>query len=100
MYETFVAIGDSFTEGLDDRRPDGSYRGWAEDAQRASTYFAPWLGRKLRDRSAGDFVDPKLPELTAMSTIPRARTTADHRPTVSNRPTRAPARGPIRGTPT
>jgi hypothetical protein len=30
MYETFVALGDSFTEGLDDVRPDGSYRGWAD----------------------------------------------------------------------
>jgi lysophospholipase L1-like esterase len=61
------------------------------DAQWAGTYFAPWLGRKLRGRSAGDFVDPKLPELTAISAIPRARTTADLRPTVSrrtNEPTR------------
>jgi lysophospholipase L1-like esterase len=30
MYETFVALGDSFTEGLDDVRPDGTYRGWAD----------------------------------------------------------------------
>jgi hypothetical protein len=55
------------------------------DAQWAGTYFAPWLGRKLRGRSAGDFVDPKLPELTTLSVIPRARTTADLRPTVSRR---------------
>jgi len=27
---TFVAIGDSFTEGLDDLRPDGTPRGWAD----------------------------------------------------------------------
>ncbi len=27
---SFVAIGDSFTEGLDDPLPDGSYRGWAD----------------------------------------------------------------------
>ena len=27
---TFVAIGDSFTEGLDDWRPDGTPRGWAD----------------------------------------------------------------------
>lgn len=27
---TFVAIGDSFTEGLDDPRPDGEYSGWAD----------------------------------------------------------------------
>jgi lysophospholipase L1-like esterase len=28
--DTFVALGDSFTEGLDDFRPDGSIRGWAD----------------------------------------------------------------------
>jgi lysophospholipase L1-like esterase len=27
---SFVALGDSFTEGLNDRLPDGSYRGWAD----------------------------------------------------------------------
>lgn len=29
-YRSYVAIGDSFTEGMDDRLPDGSYRGWAD----------------------------------------------------------------------
>lgn len=29
-YDSLVALGDSFTEGLEDRRPDGSYRGWAD----------------------------------------------------------------------
>jgi lysophospholipase L1-like esterase len=29
-YRRFVAVGDSFTEGLDDRLPDGSFRGWAD----------------------------------------------------------------------
>ncbi|MDN5933912.1 MAG: SGNH/GDSL hydrolase family protein [Pseudonocardia sp.] len=29
-WNSFVAIGDSFTEGLDDWRPDGSPRGWAD----------------------------------------------------------------------
>jgi lysophospholipase L1-like esterase len=64
------------------------------DAQWVSTYFAPWLGRKLRGRSAGDFVDPKLPELTAISAVPRPRTTADLRPTVgrrTNSPTSKPS---------
>ncbi|MFC5995397.1 SGNH/GDSL hydrolase family protein [Pseudonocardia hispaniensis] len=28
--ESYIAIGDSFTEGLDDWRPDGSPRGWAD----------------------------------------------------------------------
>jgi lysophospholipase L1-like esterase len=27
---SFVAVGDSFTEGLDDAYPDGSFRGWAD----------------------------------------------------------------------
>jgi lysophospholipase L1-like esterase len=29
-WNTFVAVGDSFTEGLDDWRPDGTPRGWAD----------------------------------------------------------------------
>jgi lysophospholipase L1-like esterase len=29
-YRRFVALGDSTTEGLEDRHPDGSYRGWAD----------------------------------------------------------------------
>ena len=30
MYDSYLALGDSFTEGLDDVQPDGSYRGWAD----------------------------------------------------------------------
>jgi lysophospholipase L1-like esterase len=29
-WRSFVAMGDSFTEGMDDAYPDGSYRGWAD----------------------------------------------------------------------
>ncbi|UZJ32974.1 SGNH/GDSL hydrolase family protein [Streptomyces endophytica] len=29
-YNSFVAVGDSFTEGMSDGLPDGSYRGWAD----------------------------------------------------------------------
>ncbi|MCK7626372.1 SGNH/GDSL hydrolase family protein [Streptomyces sp. RS10V-4] len=29
-YTSFVAVGDSFTEGMADGLPDGSYRGWAD----------------------------------------------------------------------
>ncbi|GAA4929096.1 SGNH/GDSL hydrolase family protein [Streptomyces coeruleoprunus] len=29
-YNSFVAVGDSFTEGMSDLLPDGSYRGWAD----------------------------------------------------------------------
>jgi lysophospholipase L1-like esterase len=30
MFARYVALGDSTTEGLDDPRPDGTYRGWAD----------------------------------------------------------------------
>jgi lysophospholipase L1-like esterase len=30
MFGRYVALGDSTTEGMDDRRPDGTYRGWAD----------------------------------------------------------------------
>jgi lysophospholipase L1-like esterase len=30
MFDRYVALGDSTTEGLDDPRPDGSFRGWAD----------------------------------------------------------------------
>ncbi|WP_020669895.1 SGNH/GDSL hydrolase family protein [Amycolatopsis nigrescens] len=29
-YDSYVAIGDSFTEGLNDELPDGTFRGWAD----------------------------------------------------------------------
>ena len=29
-WHSFVAMGDSFTEGLNDAYPDGTYRGWAD----------------------------------------------------------------------
>ena len=29
-YSSLVAVGDSFTEGMSDLLPDGSYRGWAD----------------------------------------------------------------------
>ncbi|WP_078900817.1 SGNH/GDSL hydrolase family protein [Streptomyces sp. SBT349] len=29
-YRSFVALGDSFTEGMSDALPDGTYRGWAD----------------------------------------------------------------------
>ena len=30
MFRRYVALGDSTTEGMDDPRPDGTYRGWAD----------------------------------------------------------------------
>ncbi len=41
---SFVAVGDSFTEGMSDLMPDGSYRGWADV-----------LAARLAARAGGDF---------------------------------------------
>jgi lysophospholipase L1-like esterase len=51
--------------GHDDvRRPWMTAR--RSDAEWVRTYFAPWVGRQLRGRSAGDLIDPKLPDLTVL----------------------------------
>ena len=55
-FDRFVAIGDSFTEGLMDIRPDGTYRGWADVVAARLAKERPGLqyanlgvrGRKLR----------------------------------------------------
>ncbi|WP_043268400.1 SGNH/GDSL hydrolase family protein [Streptomyces sp. CT34] len=44
-YTSFVAVGDSFTEGMSDGLPDGSYRGWADLlAARLATLPQPSAG--------------------------------------------------------
>ncbi|MGW5120333.1 SGNH/GDSL hydrolase family protein [Streptomyces noursei] len=44
-YTSFVAVGDSFTEGMSDGLPDGSYRGWADLlAARLATLGPPAAG--------------------------------------------------------
>jgi lysophospholipase L1-like esterase len=43
-YRRFVAIGDSFTEGLDDLLPTGAYRGWADRLAARLAAAQPGLG--------------------------------------------------------
>ncbi|MDQ1599136.1 MAG: hypothetical protein QOD68_610 [Actinomycetota bacterium] len=49
---------------------EAARRRWAsarrEDATWMRSYFAPWVGRQVRGRSAGDLVEPKRAELTAL----------------------------------
>lgn len=61
--DSYVAIGDSFTEGMDDLSPDGSYRGWADrlaeilGAQQAGLRYANLAVRgKLLRQVVGDQV--------------------------------------------
>lgn len=52
QWRSFVAIGDSFTEGLDDLRPDGSgFRGWAD---LVATRLAAEHRRAARGRPAAE----------------------------------------------
>ena len=70
MYETYVAVGDSFTEGLDDRRPDGGYRGWADlVAAELATRTADFRYANLavRGRRLQRIRDEQLPLAEAMS---------------------------------
>lgn len=54
-FERYVALGDSTTEGLEDRYPDGTYRGWADRLAELIAVQSPGLryanlavrGRKL-----------------------------------------------------
>lgn len=49
---SFVALGDSFTEGMSDQLPDGAYRGWAD-----------LLAARLASRSAADGEDLRYANL-------------------------------------
>lgn len=74
--DSFVALGDSFTEGLNDARPDGTYRGWADrvaEALAAETEEFRYAnlavrGRRL-DRIAGEQVDAAVPMRPALVSL-------------------------------
>ena len=74
-WRNFVALGDSFTEGLDDPHPDGDrYRGWADLVAARLAAEAAAHGREfhyanlaVRGRVFGSVVDEQLPVARAMS---------------------------------
>src|SRR4051812_41940900 len=61
---TFVAVGDSFSEGLDDPGVDGNYRGWAD---RLAERFAAvdrsvqYANLAVRGRKIGQIVAEQIP---------------------------------------
>jgi lysophospholipase L1-like esterase len=61
-WSRYVALGDSFTEGMDDRQPDGTYRGWADlVAATLDVRYANLAVRgKLFDAVVGEQVGPGL----------------------------------------
>lgn len=69
-WRSFVALGDSFTEGLDDRLPDGAgYRGWADLVAMAladrSEGFR-YANLAVRGRLLGRVVSEQVPPAVAM----------------------------------
>ncbi|EHR53002.1 lysophospholipase L1-like esterase [Saccharomonospora marina XMU15] len=63
-FDSYVAIGDSFTEGLNDPLPDGTYRGWADrlaeilGAGRSEFQYA---NLALRGKMLAEIVQEQLP---------------------------------------
>jgi lysophospholipase L1-like esterase len=68
-WHRFVAVGDSFTEGLEDRLPYGGHRGWADRvAQRMAerTDNFTYANLAVRGRKLEDIVRNQLPQAIDM----------------------------------
>ena len=70
VWRSYVAMGDSFTEGLDDPYPDGSFRGWADlVAARLAVDAGPDFGYAnlaIRGRLLDQVIAEQLPPTLAM----------------------------------
>ncbi|MFI8520190.1 SGNH/GDSL hydrolase family protein [Streptomyces sp. NPDC085481] len=68
-YTSLVALGDSFTEGMSDRQPDGSYRGWADvlaGRLAARTPGFRYANLAVRGKLIGQIVDEQVDTAAAM----------------------------------
>ena len=69
-WRSYVAVGDSFTEGLDDQYPDGGFRGWADlVAARLAAESPEGLGYAnlaVRGRLFPEVVAEQVPAAVAM----------------------------------
>lgn len=69
-WKSFVAMGDSFTEGMNDAYPDGSYRGWADlVAARLAVEAGPDFGYAnlaVRGKLLDQVLTEQLPPAMAM----------------------------------
>jgi lysophospholipase L1-like esterase len=71
QWTSFVAIGDSFTEGMDDPRGDGTYRGWADRVAEVLARQVPdfrYANLAVRGRLFKPIVNEQVPPALAMLT--------------------------------
>jgi lysophospholipase L1-like esterase len=64
--DSFVALGDSFTEGLWDIRADGTLRGWADLVAERLAMHAPdfrYANLAVRGRKLDEIADDQVPQL-------------------------------------
>lgn len=69
-YTSFAAIGDSFTEGMSDRLPDGSYRGWADVLATRLAARTPgfrYANLAVRGKLIGQIVEEQVAAAAALS---------------------------------
>ncbi|WP_327358160.1 SGNH/GDSL hydrolase family protein [Streptomyces sp. NBC_01304] len=69
-YTSLVAVGDSFTEGMSDRLPDGSYRGWADLVAAKMARVEPgfrYANLAVRGKLIGQIVDEQVDVAAAMN---------------------------------
>ncbi|MFI1017761.1 SGNH/GDSL hydrolase family protein [Streptomyces sp. NPDC020965] len=68
-YTSFVAVGDSFTEGMSDLLPDGTYRGWADLLATRMATRTPgfrYANLAVRGKLIGQIVDEQVDIAVAM----------------------------------
>lgn len=69
-HTSLVAVGDSFTEGMSDLLPDGSYRGWADLLAARMATGAPgfrYANLAVRGKLIGQIVDEQIDVAAAMN---------------------------------
>ncbi|MFD9726047.1 SGNH/GDSL hydrolase family protein [Streptomyces sp. NPDC059072] len=68
-YTSFVAVGDSFSEGMSDLLPDGSYRGWADLLAARLAAREPgfrYANLAVRGKLIGQIAEEQVPVAAAM----------------------------------
>ena len=63
-YQSYVALGDSFTEGLNDELPDGTFRGWADRLAEILANGRPgfrYANFALRGKMLSEIIAEQLP---------------------------------------